>query len=213
MVERNTRVALVYWLALLMILFAAAGTYKISQPVSITLGFVYMLLIWSPFLIVKYIEHRPIISLGLGMNSPLRTLLWGIGAFAIVSMLFVIEAWYKVNFSGKLLVSVAQPIYSLWIELIPQLMLIGLPEELASRGYLLTRLRESWGALPALVISSALFGAGHLTTGDVPRATQASLSGLVYGLVFIRTGSIFAPVIAHIMQNLFSSSVARVILS
>ncbi len=211
--ERNTRVALVYWLALLIILFAAAGTYKIYQPVSIVLGFVYVLLVWSPFLIVKYIEQRPITSLGLGMNSPLRTLLWGIIAFILASMFFVIEAWYKVNFGGKLLGSVAQPIYSLWIELLSQLMLIGLPEELASRGYLFTRLRESWGDLPALVISSALFGAGHLTTGDVPRAIQAGLSGLVYGLAFIRTRGIYAPVLSHIMQNLFSSSVARIILS
>jgi membrane protease YdiL (CAAX protease family) len=212
-VERNTKVALAYWLALLIILFAAAGTYKIYQSVSIMLGFVYVLLVWSPLLIVKYIERRPITSLGLGMNSPLRTLLWGVGAFILVSMFFVIEVWYKVNFGGKLLGSVAQPIYSLWIELISQLMLIGLPEELASRGYLLTRLRESWGALPALVISSALFGAGHLTMGDVPRAIQAGLSGFVYGLAFIRTRGIYAPMLSHILQNLFSSSVARIILS
>jgi membrane protease YdiL (CAAX protease family) len=212
-VERNTGVALAYWLALLLILFAAAGVYKISQPVSIILGFAYVLLIWSPFLIVKYIERRPITSLGLRLGSPLRTVLWGVAAFILASMFFVIEAWYKVNFGGKLLGSVAQPIYSLWIELLSQLMLIGLPEELASRGYLFTRLKESWGALPALLISSALFGAGHLTTGDVPRAIQAGLSGFVYGLAFLRTGSIFAPVLAHIMQNLFSSSVARVILS
>jgi membrane protease YdiL (CAAX protease family) len=212
-VERNTGVALAYWLALLLILFAAAGVYKISQPVSIILGFAYVLLIWSPFLIVKYIERRPITSLGLRLGSPLRTVLWGVAAFILASMFFVIEAWYKVNFGGKLLGSVAQPIYSLWIELLSQLMLIGLPEELASRGYLFTRLRESWGDLPALLISSTLFGAGHLTTGDVPRAIQAGLSGFVYGLAFLRTGSIYAPVLSHIMQNLFSSSVARIILS
>jgi membrane protease YdiL (CAAX protease family) len=211
--ERNTAVALAYWLALLTILFAAAGVYKISQPVSIMLGFAYVLLIWSPFLIVKYIERRPITSLGLGINSPLRTVLWAIGAFILVSMFFVIEAWYKINFGGKLLGSVAQPIYSLWIELLSQLMLIGLPEELASRGYLFTRLRESWGDVPALLISSALFGAGHLTTGDVPRAIQAGLSGFVYGLAFLRTGGVYAPALSHIMQNLFSSSVARIILS
>ncbi len=211
--ERNTRIALSYWLALLMILFIAAGIRKISQPVTIMLVFAYVLLSWSPFLIVKYIERRPITSLGLGINSPLQTVLWGFGAFILVCIFFVIEAWYKINFGGKLLGSVAQPIYSFWIELLSQLMLIGLPEELANRGYLLTRLRESWGALPALLISSALFGAGHLTTGDVPRAIQAGLSGLVYGLAFIRTGSIYASVLAHILQNLLSSSVAKAILS
>ncbi len=49
--ERNTGAALAYWLALLLILFTAAGLRKISQPVSIMLGFVYVLLVWSPFLI------------------------------------------------------------------------------------------------------------------------------------------------------------------
>ena len=63
--------------------------------------------------------------------------------------------------------------------------------------------------MPALFVSTFLFGLGHLALGDLPRAIQAGLSGLVYGWVFLKTESVYAPALAHILQNLFGTVIAR----
>lgn len=214
--KRNTTIALAYGLVLFVILLTAGRVRETAESVSIALvalGLTYLVLIWSPFLIVKFIERRPIASLGLRLNSPLRIALWGVGAFILISMFFILETWYRVSFLQEALVSAA-PIPSNWLKAIAlQLLLVGLPEEIYTRGYLLTRLRESWGTWPALLISSLLFGAIHLGMGDPTRAIQAGLSGLVFGWAFLATESVYAPALAHILGNLFGTTVVRVVLS
>ena len=214
--KRNTTIALAYWLVLFVVLLAAGGIRETAESVSIALvalGLTYLVLAWSPFLIVKFIERRPIASLGLCLNSPLRIALWGVGAFILISTFSILETWYRVSFLQEALASAA-PIPSNWLmEIALQLLLVGLPEEIYNRGYLLTRLRESWGTWPALLISSLLFGVMHLGMGDLTRAIQAGLSGLVFGWAFLATESVYAPALTHILGNLFGTTVVRVVLS
>ena len=211
--KRNTAIALAYWLMLAAVIVAAGSVEETNQPVFIGLGLAYMLLSWSPLLIVKFVERRPIASLGLRLKSPLRTVLWGMGAFILVTALSMGEAWYRVFFQGETLGAVAPPISNWPFELLAQLLWIGFPEEIVNRGYLLTRLKESWGVWPALFISSFLFGAIHLGMGNVPLAIQAGVSGLVLGWAFLATENVYAPALAHILNNLFDSAIVRAILS
>ena len=212
-IKRNTAIALIYWLVLFIILLAAGRARETAQPIFIVLGLTYVISSWSSLLIVKFIEHRPIASLGFRLNSPLRIVLWGAGAFILVSAFLTLEIWYRVFFCGEPLGSTAPSISNWVLELLSQLLFIGLPEEIVSRGYLLTRLRESWSTWPALLISSLLFGVDHLALGDLPQAIQAGLSGLVYGLAFLATESVYAPALAHSLKNLFGRTVACFVLS
>lgn len=71
-------------------------------------------------------------------------------------------------------------------------------EELIFRGWLLGGLREAWGDRRALLVSSLLFAFIH---GD-PWATPALLLlGWVFGLVYLRTGSLYASILLHAMWN------------
>ncbi len=79
----------------------------------------------------------------------------------------------------------------------------GICEEVAFRGYLLTRLRlvgrlQSW-VIP-VIVSSLVFGICHAYQG-IPGLIVISTYGLMFALLYIRTGSIWPCIIAHFFQD------------
>lgn len=75
-------------------------------------------------------------------------------------------------------------------------------EEFVFRGLILTKLRESVKAAPAIIISALLFGVIHLMTGSVITGIHALIGGIIFGLAYEKSGSLFAAVAAHIAGNL-----------
>ena len=78
-------------------------------------------------------------------------------------------------------------------------------EEVAFRGYLLTRLREALGPGPASValavaVSSVLFGLLHSEQGAVG-VVAVALDGVAFSLLRLRFGTVWAPVLAHGFNN------------
>jgi membrane protease YdiL (CAAX protease family) len=85
----------------------------------------------------------------------------------------------------------------------------GFGEEVLFRGYLFERLGRRFGHhLPAqlstLLITSALFAAAHLHDQGVPGAEQAMLTGLVFGVLYLATGSLALPMVAHTAFDLLA---------
>lgn len=73
----------------------------------------------------------------------------------------------------------------------------GLVEEVIVVGYLVTRLRELQWSIPAIVITSALLrGSYHLYQGW-PMALGNVAMGVVFSLVYIRTGRLGPLILAH----------------
>jgi uncharacterized protein len=68
-------------------------------------------------------------------------------------------------------------------------------EELVFRGVVLRRWAHRWGAGRALFASAAVFGLLHL---DVLGAVAF---GLVMGMLYVRTGSLWVPVACHMLTN------------
>jgi len=77
----------------------------------------------------------------------------------------------------------------------------GFREEL-QRGFLLHRF-EHWlgGARVGLVVTSVLFGLGHLPQG-VDASIATALLGALWGVVYLRRRSVVAPVVSHSGFNL-----------
>jgi membrane protease YdiL (CAAX protease family) len=76
-------------------------------------------------------------------------------------------------------------------------------EETAFRGYLLTRLKiftRSRGWIIPVLIASLAFGTGHTYQG-VGGFVLISIYGMMFCLLFIRTGSLWPVVIAHFFQD------------
>ncbi len=94
-----------------------------------------------------------------------------------------------------------------------QIVVIALPEEFFFRGYLLSRFEERlpsrlrlWGAPVGwpLLLSAALFAAGHVLVDFDPRRLSVFFPALVFGWMRARTGSVAAGALFHGLCNLFS---------
>lgn len=75
----------------------------------------------------------------------------------------------------------------------------ALGEELLFRGLILGRISERWGAPAGLVGSSLLFAALH---PDWAQAAAAGVLGLYLGGLTLRTGSLYAALLFHGVNNL-----------
>lgn len=95
-----------------------------------------------------------------------------------------------------------------------QLLVIALPEEAFYRGYLQSALDEAWprrvrvlGAElgPGILVTSALFAAGHLCTEFNAGRLAVFFPALVFGWLRSRTSGVGAGIVFHALCNLFAS--------
>lgn len=71
-------------------------------------------------------------------------------------------------------------------------------EELFYRGVLFNRLKIRTGIVPAMIISSFLFGIGH----DFGGITSAFLFGICMCILYLKTDNILVPMSVHFINNL-----------
>jgi uncharacterized protein len=76
-------------------------------------------------------------------------------------------------------------------------------EEVYFRGWAQPVLCARWGAPPGLVATAALFAAMHLiaAAGSALALANMFLGGLLFGLLALRTGGLWAPFLAHWSWN------------
>ena len=93
-------------------------------------------------------------------------------------------------------------------------MLAGIGEEILFRGFIFVVIFEFWpwglefnmNIIAAIAISSILFGLGHSITRLYTIIT--GLMGVVFCLVFLWTGSLIAPIVAHALYDFFAMEFA-----
>jgi membrane protease YdiL (CAAX protease family) len=78
----------------------------------------------------------------------------------------------------------------------------GFGEELIWRGFLFERLGAFLGPrahakLVIVIVTSILFALAHYWDQGIPGAVQASMTGLVFGTVYARIGTIWPVMVAH----------------
>ncbi len=87
---------------------------------------------------------------------------------------------------------------------------VAIGEETIFRGYLLTGLKQAWGKWPALFAMTVIFGLFHLpayltdATGSAALTLSillASAFGLLFGLVYLQTGTLWLPIALHFAWN------------
>jgi|GEM_PF-1571751 len=88
------------------------------------------------------------------------------------------------------------PILPNLLNLASLLVLAPLIEEVLFRGYLLHRLAQKWGLWVGVVGSSALFAAVH------PDTLGAAVTGFGLALLYLKTRTLWAPILAHALYNL-----------
>lgn len=81
-------------------------------------------------------------------------------------------------------------------------------EEFLFRRFLLGGLRAVWGMWPALLLSAALFSVLHADLGSM---IPFAIIGLIFGFAYLRSESLTAPTIAHLIFNIigFTATMVR----
>lgn len=84
----------------------------------------------------------------------------------------------------------------------------ALCEEVLFRGYLQRQVERSWGAIASIVLVGVLFGLYHLR---LSQALPLSLLGVYLGFVVWATGSLWAGVLVHLLNNGFAVAATAVV--
>ena len=159
-------------------------------------SFVFILLLFIFW--VKVIEKNSLSTLGFVKKNWLKYLGWGI----LISLLQmgVIALVYQVGGIGTFELNELslEPILFI-LGLFPFWLLQGGTEEVATRGWLLTRIAARSNLPLAIAISSSLFGILHMGNAGVTFLSVLNiiLDGVLAGLLFIYTDSIWLVVAQH----------------
>ena len=147
---------------------------------------------------VKVIEKNALSSLGFVKRNWLKYLGWGI-MFSLVQM-GVIALVYQVSGIGSFELNELslEPILFI-LGLFPFWLLQGGTEEVATRGWLLTRIAARTNLPLAIAISSSLFGILHMGNAGVTFLSLLNiiLDGVLAGLLLVYTDSIWLVVAQH----------------
>ena len=97
------------------------------------------------------------------------------------------------------------------IERIPTFAIVGVlapvGEEIFFRGFLLAALVSAVGGLRGALVSSAVFSVAHLNVGTL---FPIFVMGMLLSWLYLRTGSIWPPIVAHAAQNLLALTVLEI---
>jgi len=189
--------------------------FKITSVTSLALSTLINLIAFtiSVFLARRFLDRRSFVSLGLKMDRRLfPDLLAGILiTFVMMGLVYLLmRAFGWIQFEGF-----AWPFYPLAFVLGQSLLFlliftfVGWQEELLSRGYHLQTLASGINLTWGVLISSAIFGALHLTN---PNATWVSAAGIFFAglflaLGYLRTGQLWLSIGLHIGWNFFEGIV------
>jgi hypothetical protein len=87
----------------------------------------------------------------------------------------------------------------------------GIVEEVVYRGFVIWYLGQFMPVWGAVVVSSVAFGLGHSYQG-ASGALRTGLIGLAFGALYVITGSIWLPIIAHALLDLLQGAAIQEIL-
>jgi membrane protease YdiL (CAAX protease family) len=154
------------------------------------------------WLTVRFIDHRPLRTFGIGfLPNWRRDLLVGLGLAA--GMLALLIAGCKA--AGSLSIRWTGQQFSLGTLLATFgfLLLASLTEELVFRGFPLQVLVEGVGEWPAMIGMSVLFGVMHMNNpgASVLGTINTVVAGILLSLAYVRTRSLWLPYAIHVGWN------------
>jgi membrane protease YdiL (CAAX protease family) len=146
--------------------------------------------------VVRLGENREVeeFALGKAAGGLLLGLAIGLGMFCAVMALLVVSGAYQI--SGPHAASA--------VDDVTMAVSSGFTEELLIRAVIFRLLMRAFKVWPALVLSAALFGAGHL--GNPHATAMAAIAiaveaGLMLGAIYLATGNLWASIGVHAAWN------------
>lgn len=229
---RAVLVTLIPWIGFNLLLVTMGGNAPINKPLSFSddlagaiITFVFTALIEGAFLLAPlYYARRTVqqaqeairagarvVSRALGLRgfNVLRTLPWIIGLMILIFGFdwlygYVINTFHlpiQTNDQVVLNASKFEPLTA-YALLTGSVIIAPFCEELFFRGFVLPGLRHELSPAWAILISAALFAVAHADPGSF---IPLFVIGLALGFLRLRSGSTWASMSLHILNNLLSS--------
>jgi uncharacterized protein len=156
----------------------------------------------ATWFVVRKVDRKPwsIVALDRPAGDTGRIIAgFAIGAAAIALPILVLIATGWLRYRPVLLHPAGHPLIAVTMLLIPA----AFAEELITRGYVLTVLRDAWNWPAAVVITSVAFGLLHLGNTGVNARSVAlvMLAGVFLATIRIVTKSLYAAWAAHFAWN------------
>jgi membrane protease YdiL (CAAX protease family) len=83
-------------------------------------------------------------------------------------------------------------------------------EEIFFRGFLFEKIEHFGGGIVAIFITAFLFGLAHMSYGKIFPVLMPMVMGIVLGYIIFKTKNLYSSIIAHIIFNVTSLSLAYV---
>jgi membrane protease YdiL (CAAX protease family) len=153
---------------------------------------------------------RAVSARTLGLTAALGAMLWvaSIGLMELQSLAFPPTPEYLDAFRQLHAALAPRGPLDALVSVLVIAVLPGFCEELVVRGIVLPSLARPLGGVLAVVVSALLFAAMHF---DPYRFFFTLAVGLGLGLVRLRTGSLWPPVVAHVTLNTLTFAVAPLV--
>lgn len=216
---QTTVIAIVLgFLAVVLLRFLIPGMYQQDRRVA---QFFYLDMFWvAPFFVVYLYEQKTIASMGLVLGESLTRTLEYAAICALITLFLFIIAAQREKREGKLRISKGMLIIGnegvdLRMVSLPgfiqvfllQVMWVALPLEIFFRGFLISRISESFNDYAGIILAALLYYVAYMEKPIF--GTINIVLALLYGYAYVATGSILPGIVAHMFINTFSFYFAR----
>lgn len=172
--------------------------------------FIFVPFAWYYF--VNKSSFKEILSrIKLVSNNIDKAFLWGVCSAAIIFfVIFIIEiALIQVGYKPQDLSNFPelQKLFS-WSTLFFLIAIQPIGEEIYFRGFLFDKIENFAGGAFAVVITAVLFGIAHMSYGKEIPVIMIMMMGLILGYIVYKTRNLYSSLIAHIVFNLTSFTLA-----
>ena len=181
---------------------------KIMQNINLVMMFIQeVITILLPILAWKITTKRKLSDMGFTpIKSDYKELIAGL-IFGIVSISVVFAA---IVLSGQAEIATWKPHFTV-SQLLYLLMfiLVGFAEELLSRGYIMSVLRQTKSIAAIMIIPSVIFALLHSTNSGIGIIPYINLTlvGILFSYMYLKSGNIWMPIGYHITWNYFQGNV------
>jgi sodium transport system permease protein len=177
------------------------GTSTWSMPI-----FHATCILGPPVIFAFLLTSQPLRTLLLIRPRPIDLLLAAVLAVAVnplVSELRPLVEWlFPMSEAVKaILEKLLQHVPNLGVALLLLAIMPAITEEVAFRGFILSGLRSRYKTWSAIVLSALLFGFLHVLLSLFQQLFNATLLGLILGLIAVKTRSLWPGVVFHAVNN------------
>lgn len=166
-----------------------------------------ILTILIPILAWRITTKRKLSDMGFTpIKSNFKELIAGL-VFGILSMTLVFAA---IMLSGQAEVATWKPHFSVMqLLFLVFFILVGFAEELLSRGYIMSVLRQTKSIAAIMILPSVIFALLHSANSGIGLVPYINLTlvGVLFSYMFLKSGNIWMPIGYHITWNYFQGNV------